>query len=115
MGGGRKRTSSPIARRLRAARLQTGLSQRRVGIKAGLDETVASARMNQYERGVHQPIFEMLSKLSEVLGQPEPYFFAREDDLAELISTYGRLAPSDQKLLRKMASALTAKSGTRPK
>ncbi len=40
-----------IPRRLQEARAEHGLSHKELGIRAGFDEFVASARMNQYERG----------------------------------------------------------------
>jgi transcriptional regulator with XRE-family HTH domain len=42
-----------LPHRLKEARLRTGLSQQKLGILAGIDEATASARMNQYERGIH--------------------------------------------------------------
>lgn len=42
---------SSIYKRLKEARLEAGLSQKRLGIAAGVDEFVVSARMNQYETG----------------------------------------------------------------
>lgn len=39
--------------RLKAARKMAGISQKNLGIKAGLDEFVASTRINRYELGVY--------------------------------------------------------------
>lgn len=47
--------TSILARRLKEARLRSGLTQERLGVLAGIDEYSASARMNQYERGKHSP------------------------------------------------------------
>lgn len=82
----------PIAKRLREARLRAGLSQRRLGIVAGMDEFVASARINQYEKGKHVPAFGTLEQLAKALGCPTPYFYARDDDLAEVILVAGNLS-----------------------
>ena len=49
-----KITSSVFSRRLKEARIKAGLSQKRLGIEAGMDEFVASTRINRYEKGVHQ-------------------------------------------------------------
>lgn len=76
---------SPFPRRLKEARLMRGLSQKQLGILAGIDRFVASARMNQYERGVHTPDFKTILALAEVLKVPTAYLFCIEDDLAELI------------------------------
>jgi transcriptional regulator with XRE-family HTH domain len=64
------------------------LSQERLGILAGIDEATASARMNQYERGIHTPDFELACRLASVLQVPACYFYAVEDDLAEMILGY---------------------------
>ncbi|WP_034936855.1 helix-turn-helix transcriptional regulator [Erwinia mallotivora] len=77
-----------LPQRLKAARLKAGLSQERLGILAGIDEATASARMNQYERGIHTPDFELACRLASVLHVPAFYFYAVEDDLAEMILGY---------------------------
>lgn len=71
--------------RLRIARKAKGLSQERLGILAGIDESSASARMNQYERGKHVPDFLVASKIAEVLELPTAYFYVEDDLLAEII------------------------------
>lgn len=76
---------SPLPKRLKQARLMRGLSQKQLGILAGIDRFVASARMNQYERGVHAPDFKTVIALAKVLQVPTAYLFCIEDDLAELI------------------------------
>lgn len=52
---------------------------------AGMDKFVASARMNQYERGVHTPDFKTVVALSGVLKVPTAFLFCIEDELAEKI------------------------------
>lgn len=86
-----------FARRLRSAREQFGISQKELGILAGVDEYCASARINQYERGKHTPDFLTTQNLAKVLQLPTAYFFAEEDDLAELIAAYSQLRVSDKK------------------
>ena len=53
---------SPIAKRLKEARLEAGLSQKELGVKAGIDQFSASPRMNQYETGKHTPDFGTIKK-----------------------------------------------------
>lgn len=77
-----------LPHRLKAARLKAGLSQERLGILAGIDEATASARMNQYERGIHTPDFELACRLASVLNVPACYFYTVEDDLAGMILGY---------------------------
>ena len=97
-------TSSVIAARLKQARTALGISQRELGIRAGIDEFVASARINQYERGKHVPDFATMERLAEVLGVPTPYFYTRDELLAELILGLGKLpASAVQEMLQLMA------------
>lgn len=77
-----------LPHRLKEARLKSGLSQQRLGVLAGIDEATASARMNQYERGVHTPDFDLARRLAAVLDIPACYFYTVEDDLAEVILNY---------------------------
>lgn len=81
-----KRKTLPIySQRLREAREARGLSQRALGIKAGLDEFVASTRVNRYETGVHQPDLQTQKRMAAVLGYPLAYFYAEDDELAQMI------------------------------
>lgn len=54
-----------------------------------MDPQVASARINQYERGTHEPKFLTSLRLSEVLGVPVAYLYCVEDELAEQILGWG--------------------------
>jgi transcriptional regulator with XRE-family HTH domain len=93
----------PIHRRLKEARLAKGLSQKNLGIAAGIDEFVASARMNQYEVGKHTPDFMVLENIAKVLGVPTAYFYTHDDTLAELIRVYGSLTVQSREKLLKAA------------
>lgn len=88
---------SVFAQRLKEARMEAGLSQEGLGVKAGIDEASASARMNQYERGKHLPDVLMIERIAEVLDVPEAYFSARDDDLAWLLVQFHRMAPAKKK------------------
>ncbi len=78
---------SPFTARLKQARSGKGLSQKKLGILAGLDEFVASSRMNHYETGRHAPEYEMVKQIADVLELPVAYFYCEEDWLAEDILT----------------------------
>jgi transcriptional regulator with XRE-family HTH domain len=65
-----------------------GLSQRELGVRADLDPSVASPRINQYEQAKHLPDPLTLERLGAVLGCPLPYFYAVDDDLAVLVIAY---------------------------
>jgi transcriptional regulator with XRE-family HTH domain len=84
---------SVFARRLRAARESKGVSQKQLGILAGIDRFVASARINQYERGKHVPDLQTAQRLAAELHVPVSYLYEPEDDLAELIRVLGGCSP----------------------
>ena len=90
-------TSNIFSIRLKMARKAKSLSQERLGILAGIDESSASARMNQYETGKHVPDFLMASKIAEILDLPTAYFYVENDLLAEIIQVSHTLS-NEQKL-----------------
>ena len=80
---------SVFSRRLKEARKASGFSQRSLGIAAGLDPFVASARINRYEMGVHLPDIATAQRLADALKVPLPYLFADNDGLAGVILQFG--------------------------
>lgn len=76
-----------FCKRLKAARLAKGLSQKGLGMAAGIDEFVASTRINRYEQGVHEPDMATAQRLAEVLEISPSYFYEEDDDIAEMIRT----------------------------
>ena len=94
---------SVFAKRLREARQRAGLSQKALGIAAGIDEFSASPRMNQYERGKHLPDMKTVERLAKVLGVTPPYFFAKDNDLAELLAKWSDLSASQKAKLLQLA------------
>lgn len=94
---------NPMPLRLKEARKKNGLSQKELGIRAGIDAFTASPRINQYETGKHSPNYVTLVQLSQVLNVPVPYFYCVDDRLAHLILAYGKLSPIEQsKLIAKL-------------
>jgi len=93
---------SVFAQRLRQVRQATGLSQKGLGIAAGLDRFVASTRINRYERSVSWPDLSVILKLAEVLSVPAPLLIAEDDKLAELIELFGRASKRKQGEVLKM-------------
>lgn len=77
-----------FARRLREAREVFDISQQNLGIKIGIDEFAASPRINRYEMGVHQPALAIQQLLADALELPLAYFYAHDDELAQLIATF---------------------------
>ncbi|HEX5362844.1 MAG TPA: helix-turn-helix transcriptional regulator [Gallionella sp.] len=99
-------TASLFSRRMKTARQLSGLSQMQLGIRAGIDASSASSRINQYERGKHAPDFLTVCNLAKVLCVPSAYFYAEEDALAELISLFGQMKAAERKLLLACADSL---------
>ncbi|EIL5454833.1 helix-turn-helix transcriptional regulator [Escherichia coli] len=83
--------NNPFPERLKQARKKAGLSQKDLGIKAGMDEGSASGRMNHYEKGRHIPDIDMLKKLASELGVPLSYFFCEDELSAELVCLFNNL------------------------
>lgn len=88
-----------VAKRLKAARLKAKISQKKLGIAAGIDEFSASARMNQYESGKYVPNILTLKQIAIVLHLPLAYFYAEDDMLAELLVHLGRATTAQKKKL----------------
>lgn len=94
---------SPLPKRLKEARLAKGLSQKSLGILAGIDEFSASSRMNQYEKGKHTPDFATLKRLSEALELPTGYFYCEEDWQASVLKEMSSISNSRrEKILTSM-------------
>ncbi|MBL1320706.1 MAG: helix-turn-helix transcriptional regulator [Methylophaga sp.] len=87
---------SPIADRLRSARTKKGISQKQLGILAGIDQFSASPRINQYERGKHVPDYATTARLANALSVPVTYFYADVDELAELILLFSNATKKKQ-------------------
>lgn len=88
-----------FSQRLKDARLLRGLSQKGLGIAAGIDEFVASARINRYEKGVHEANIVTANRLAEALNVPLAYFYADDDNLAKIILLFSDLPAAQQNAL----------------
>jgi transcriptional regulator with XRE-family HTH domain len=97
---------SIVAERLKEARLRAGISQKQLGIRAGIDPFSASARVNQYERDKHMPDLQTLAHLAKVLGVPVPYFYCADPELAALVVKFSALGKAQRKRLLGLADDL---------
>ena len=66
-----------FTRRFKEARKAKKLTQEKLGILIGLDEFVASTRINRYEKGIYLLDLITLKRITEVLDIPPAYFFCR--------------------------------------
>ncbi|ECQ4874613.1 helix-turn-helix domain-containing protein [Raoultella ornithinolytica] len=84
-----------FCKRLKEARLAAGLSQKKLGIAAGIDEFVASTRINRYEKGVHEADIHTAQKLAQTLNVPLAYFYVENDQLATIVMNFDKLSEKD--------------------
>lgn len=87
---------NPIPIRLKEARKLKKISQKELGIRAGMDEHVASVRMNQYEKGKHAPDVELLRRIARELDVPLSYFFCDDETSAEIVKQLEKLSDTDR-------------------
>jgi len=85
-----------LSKRLREVRLTYGISQKKLGVLAGLPENTAGVRINQYEKGKHIPDFLTLQRIGKVLGYPLEFFYAEDDMVAEIIHLISKLSVSNK-------------------
>ncbi|PTO62411.1 helix-turn-helix domain-containing protein [Vibrio splendidus] len=98
---------NPIPVRLKEARKKANLSQKALGVRIGMDESSASPRMNQYEKGKHTPDVHTLKLIADELGVPLSYFFCEDESTAELACIIFQMTESERK---ELVSLLLAKS-----
>ncbi|MHC8292425.1 helix-turn-helix domain-containing protein [Pseudomonas sp. LB3P58] len=97
---------SIFSKRLKEARKAAGLSQERLGIEAGIEPASASARMNQYEKGVHEAGVGTVQQIATVLDLPMAYFYCVDDDEAQLLKLFHSLKGTDRESVLKLVEQL---------
>jgi transcriptional regulator with XRE-family HTH domain len=100
---------SIFARRLAQARLSRGLTQAQLGVLAGMEVEVASPRINQYERGVHEPRSPMVKKLAQALGIPPAFLYTDDELLAKVLLRWPSLTKRQKRELVKALEATPEK------
>ena len=70
---------------------------------------MAGRRINQYERGHHEPHVRAAKELAEVLGVPPAFLYTDDELLAELLLRWGDLSLKAKKQLLKEVEAESAK------
>lgn len=71
-----------------------------------MDPSVASPRINQYERGKHLPDPITLEQLGRVLDCPLPYFYASDEAMAKVILAAHRGSITQRKQLLLLAARI---------
>ncbi len=105
---GSVKAHSVFAARLKQARERLGLTQTELGLRAGLEASVASPRVNQYERGVHEPQLATAKRLAKALGIPPAFLYTEDEILARLLLRWGDLSVRQKKDLLKQVEAAPA-------
>ncbi|HDM8044641.1 TPA: helix-turn-helix transcriptional regulator [Vibrio campbellii] len=99
---------NPIPIRLKEVRKKAKLSQKALGVRIGIEESSASPRMNQYEKGVHTPDIKTLKLIADELDVPLHYFFCEDESSAELAVAISKLSGTQKErlmdIIDKMAS-----------
>ncbi|WP_199542541.1 helix-turn-helix domain-containing protein [Paraburkholderia kururiensis] len=99
-------TPSVFPKRLKQARLRSGLTQEQLGIQAGIDEFSASARVNQYEKGKHTPTLQTSQRLARAMLVPTSFLYEEDELLANILAIAGRLSKEKKRALIASAEAL---------
>jgi len=97
-----------IARRLREAREEAGLSLEALGVAVGIEEATAKVRIHQYEHEKHAPPFPMLERLAKVLNKPVVWFVCAEEDKGLLLKLHALPQDSHRITLEKLENILNS-------
>lgn len=91
--------------RLKEARLAAGLSQKDLGIAAGIDPSVASTRINRYELGVHKADYQIAVQLARALDIPVAYLYCDDDTQAGLLLAFHEASPAVRRQVQALLHA----------
>ena len=109
-------TPDPFPQRLRAARLERGLTQGDLAGKAGLPP----ASISHFESGTRKPSFANLRRLAQVLNASTDYLLGRVDDLGigiaadPLYRDVEKLTDGDRELAKEFIGLLAARNNRKP-
>lgn len=88
-----------VGRRLRARREELGLSQEKVEVLIGIDESSSRARISRYELGTREPPVETARLIAKALGVPLAYLYCDEDEVAMLLKVLASKSLNQRKVL----------------
>lgn len=89
--------SNVVGRRMRSRREELGLSQEKVGVQIGIDESSSRARISRYELGTHEPPVETARLIAKALKVPLAYLYCDEEDVAMLLKELAAQSASQRK------------------
>jgi transcriptional regulator with XRE-family HTH domain len=93
------KTPNVLGSRLRSRRQELGLSQEKVGVSIGLDESCSRTRISRYETGAHEPALATSKLLAIALGVPLAYLYCENETMAEIIRLTDKLELQSQLVL----------------
>jgi len=83
--------------RIRSRREELGLSQEKIGVQIGIDESSSRARISRYELGTHEPPVATARLIAKALAVPLAYLYCDEDDVAVLLKELATKPASQQR------------------
>lgn len=89
-------TANIVGIRLREARQFLNISQAQLGVAFGLEPEASAMRISRYEAGIHEPPFEIVAKLADVLSVPTAYFYCLDEELAKLLLQWNHLREDER-------------------
>lgn len=92
-----KHSPNIVGRRMRLRREELGLSQEKVGVRIGIDESSSRARISRYELGTHEPPVETARLIAKALGVPLAYLYCDEEDVAQLLKELATQSASQRR------------------
>lgn len=79
-----------VPKRLREARIASGLSQEKLAELVGIDGLSTRSRLSNYEVGRFTPPFDLILRIAKILNYPEYYFYIIDDDVAKMLLDHYR-------------------------
>lgn len=86
-----------FCRRLKSCRKANKMTLEQLGVAIGLEESSASTRISRYENGIHIAEPYTVERIANVLGVPMAYFYADDDEIAELLYYFHQLNHEQRK------------------
>ena len=103
------RSTSIVGKRIKHLREELGLSQEKIGVAIGIDESSSRARISRYELGVHEPPVPTARLIANALNVPLTYLYCEDDDIAALLLSLHRLGSKERDMtVRKFMGQLGA-------
>jgi transcriptional regulator with XRE-family HTH domain len=90
------RSPSIVGKRIKALREELGMSQEKVGVAIGIDESSSRARISRYGLGVHEPPIPTARLIANAPGVPLSYLYCEDDSIAELLLALNKLSPDQR-------------------